>query len=150
MVLSGTAILPNSSPLKAFASIHIMTQRPPRSVSKQQAVIPSQVFELPDGSSSYQDFSLTRNNRFSSAQSSRNIIQAPAAVLHFYNAPPTLSQHQLHKVAHTCTAPWTVRDCSCVGGSWMIVIVILVFGSKVQTFKVQRFKFPSDIDSVKP
>ncbi|XP_068444821.1 heterogeneous nuclear ribonucleoprotein L-like [Clinocottus analis] len=67
-------------------------------VSKQQAVIPSQVFELADGSSSYQDFSLTRNNRFSSAQSSRNIIQPPAAVLHFYNAPPTLSQHQLHKL----------------------------------------------------
>ncbi|KAM8878079.1 heterogeneous nuclear ribonucleoprotein L-like isoform 2-T2 [Spinachia spinachia] len=64
-------------------------------VSKQQAVIPSQVFELPDGCSSYQDFGLTRNNRFSSAQSSRNIIQPPAAVLHFYNAPPTLSQHQL-------------------------------------------------------
>lgn len=38
-------------------------------VSKQQAVIPSQVFELPDGSSSYRDFSLTRNNRFSGAQS---------------------------------------------------------------------------------
>nr|CAG5901690.1 unnamed protein product [Menidia menidia] len=67
-------------------------------VSKQQAVIPSQVFELADGSSSYQDFSLTRNNRFSSAHSSRNIIQPPAAVLHFYNAPPTLSQHQLLKV----------------------------------------------------
>ncbi|XP_044045302.1 heterogeneous nuclear ribonucleoprotein L-like isoform X4 [Siniperca chuatsi] len=67
-------------------------------VSKQQAVIPSQVFELTDGSSSYQDFSLTRNNRFSSTQSSRNIIQPPAAVLHFYNAPPTLSQQQLHKL----------------------------------------------------
>ncbi|XP_040042809.2 heterogeneous nuclear ribonucleoprotein L-like isoform X1 [Gasterosteus aculeatus] len=67
-------------------------------VSKQQAVIPSQVFELADGCSSYQDFGLTRNNRFSSAQSSRNIIQPPAAVLHFYNAPPTLSQHQLHEL----------------------------------------------------
>uniref|UniRef100_A0A4W6FYE0 RRM domain-containing protein n=1 Tax=Lates calcarifer TaxID=8187 RepID=A0A4W6FYE0_LATCA len=66
-------------------------------VSKQQAVIPSQVFELADGSSSYQDFSLTRNNRFSSAHSGRNIIQPPATVLHFYNAPPTLSQHQLQK-----------------------------------------------------
>ncbi|XP_054865608.1 heterogeneous nuclear ribonucleoprotein L-like isoform X2 [Amphiprion ocellaris] len=65
-------------------------------VSKQQAVIPSQTFELADGSSSYQDFSLTRNNRFSSAQNGRNIIQPPAAVLHFYNAPPSLSQQQLH------------------------------------------------------
>ncbi|KAL3066432.1 hypothetical protein OYC64_016396 [Pagothenia borchgrevinki] len=74
-------------------------------VSKQQAVIPSQVFELTDGSSSYQDFSLTRNNRFSSSQSSRNIIQPPAAVLHFYNAPPTLTQHQLHKLCTEHNVP---------------------------------------------
>ncbi|KAM8772763.1 heterogeneous nuclear ribonucleoprotein L-like isoform 2-T2 [Acanthopagrus schlegelii] len=74
-------------------------------VSKQQSVIPSQVFELPDGSSSYHDFSLTRNNRFSSAQSSRNIIQPPAAVLHFYNAPPTLSQHQLLKLCTEHNVP---------------------------------------------
>ncbi|XP_029014126.1 heterogeneous nuclear ribonucleoprotein L-like isoform X1 [Betta splendens] len=67
-------------------------------VSKQQSVIPSQVFELADGSSSYQDFSLTRNNRFSNTQSSRNIIQPPASILHFYNAPPTLNQHQLQKL----------------------------------------------------
>ncbi|KAJ4944959.1 hypothetical protein JOQ06_013498 [Pogonophryne albipinna] len=74
-------------------------------VSKQQAVIPSQVFELTDGSSSYQDFNLTRNNRFSSSQSSRNIIQPPAAVLHFYNAPPTLTQHQLHKLCTEHNVP---------------------------------------------
>ncbi|XP_071359252.1 heterogeneous nuclear ribonucleoprotein L-like [Trachinotus anak] len=74
-------------------------------VSKQQAVIPSQVFELADGSSSYQDFSLTRNNRFSSAHSGRNIIQPPATVLHFYNAPPTLSQHQLHKLCTEHNVP---------------------------------------------
>ncbi|XP_036961879.1 heterogeneous nuclear ribonucleoprotein L-like isoform X4 [Acanthopagrus latus] len=74
-------------------------------VSRQQSVIPSQVFELPDGSSSYHDFSLTRNNRFSSAQSSRNIIQPPAAVLHFYNAPPTLSQHQLLKLCTEHNVP---------------------------------------------
>ncbi|XP_072239657.1 heterogeneous nuclear ribonucleoprotein L-like isoform X2 [Leuresthes tenuis] len=74
-------------------------------VSKQQAVIPSQVFELADGSSSYQDFSLTRNNRFSSTHSSRNIIQPPAAVLHFYNAPPTLNQHQLLKLCSEHNVP---------------------------------------------
>ncbi|XP_071060888.1 heterogeneous nuclear ribonucleoprotein L-like [Pseudochaenichthys georgianus] len=74
-------------------------------VSKQQAVIPSQVFELTDGSSSYQDFNLTRNNRFSSSQSSRNIIQPPAAVLHFYNAPPTLTEHQLHKLCTEHNVP---------------------------------------------
>ncbi|XP_013882036.1 heterogeneous nuclear ribonucleoprotein L-like [Austrofundulus limnaeus] len=74
-------------------------------VSKQQAVIPSQVFELADGSSSYQDFSLTRNNRFSSTHSNRNIIQPPAAVLHFYNAPPTLSQQQLLKLCSEHNVP---------------------------------------------
>ncbi|XP_035493609.1 heterogeneous nuclear ribonucleoprotein L-like isoform X2 [Scophthalmus maximus] len=67
-------------------------------VSKQQAVIPSQVFELGDSSSSYRDFSLTRNNSFSGAHSGRNIIQPPAAILHFYNAPPTFCQQQLHKL----------------------------------------------------
>lgn len=74
-------------------------------VSKQQAVIPSQVFELGDSSCSYQDFGLTRNNRFSSAQSSRNIIQPPAAVLHFYNAPPNLGQHQLQKLCTEHSIP---------------------------------------------
>ncbi|XP_041640312.1 heterogeneous nuclear ribonucleoprotein L-like isoform X2 [Cheilinus undulatus] len=74
-------------------------------VSKQHAVIPSQVFELSDGSSSYQDFSLTRNNRFNSTQSGRNIIQPPAAILHFYNAPPSLSQQQLHDLCTDHNVP---------------------------------------------
>ncbi|XP_074546708.1 heterogeneous nuclear ribonucleoprotein L-like isoform X2 [Halichoeres trimaculatus] len=78
-------------------------------VSKQQAVIPSQVFELSDGSSSYQDFSQTRNNRFSSRQSSRNIIQPPAAVLHFYNAPPTFSQQHLHKLCDEHSVPTFIK-----------------------------------------
>jgi hypothetical protein len=68
-------------------------------VSKQHSVIPSQVFELEDGSSSYKDFSMTRNNRFSSAgQASKNIIQPPSAVLHFYNVPPCVSQDHLLRV----------------------------------------------------
>ncbi|KAI4813332.1 hypothetical protein KUCAC02_024664 [Chaenocephalus aceratus] len=52
------------------------------------AVIPSQVFELEDGSSSYKDFAMTRNNRFSSAgQASKNIIQPPSAVLALLQRP---------------------------------------------------------------
>ncbi|XP_061582335.1 heterogeneous nuclear ribonucleoprotein L-like [Cololabis saira] len=86
-------------------SIKVFSKKLNVCVSKQQAVIPSQVFELADGGSSYQDFSLTRNNRFSSAHSSRNIIQPPAAVLHFYNAPPTLSQHQLLKLCSEHNVP---------------------------------------------
>lgn len=73
------------------------------SVSKQHAVIPSQVFELEDGSSSYKDFAMTRNNRFSSAgQASKNIIQPPSAVLHYYNVPPCISQEQLLRVWFFC------------------------------------------------
>ncbi|MEQ2179306.1 hypothetical protein GOODEAATRI_023356, partial [Goodea atripinnis] len=64
-----------------------------------EELIPSQVFELEDGSSSYKDFAMTRNNRFSSAgQASKNIIQPPSAVLHYYNVPPCVSQDQLLKV----------------------------------------------------
>lgn len=69
------------------------------SVSKQHAVIPSQVFELEDGSSSYKDFAMTRNNRFTSAgQASKNIIQPPSCVLHFYNVPPCVSEDDLQRV----------------------------------------------------
>uniref|UniRef100_A0A669D6I5 Heteroous nuclear ribonucleoprotein L like n=1 Tax=Oreochromis niloticus TaxID=8128 RepID=A0A669D6I5_ORENI len=67
-------------------SIKVFGKRLNVCVSKQHAVIPSQVFELEDGSSSYKDFAMTRNNRFSSAgQASKNIIQPPSAVLHYYN-----------------------------------------------------------------
>lgn len=76
------------------------------SVSKQHAVIPSQVFELEDGSSSYKDFAMTRNNRFSSAgQASKNIIQPPSAVLHYYNVPPCISQEHLLRVGHCPKSP---------------------------------------------
>ncbi|XP_016420277.1 heterogeneous nuclear ribonucleoprotein L-like [Sinocyclocheilus rhinocerous] len=68
-------------------------------VSKQHAVIPSQVFELEDGSSSYKDFAMTRNNRFTSAgQASKNIIQPPSCVLHFYNVPPCISEDDLQRL----------------------------------------------------
>uniref|UniRef100_A0A3P8UG45 Heterogeneous nuclear ribonucleoprotein L-like n=1 Tax=Cynoglossus semilaevis TaxID=244447 RepID=A0A3P8UG45_CYNSE len=59
--------------------------------SKQQVVIPTQVFSLDDGSRSYQDFSLSRNNRFSDQRANYNVIQPPSAILHFYNAPPTFT-----------------------------------------------------------
>ncbi|XP_041866155.1 heterogeneous nuclear ribonucleoprotein L-like [Melanotaenia boesemani] len=80
-------------------SIKVFGKRLSVCVSKQHAVIPSQVFELEDGSSSYKDFAMTRNNRFSSAgQASKNIIQPPSAVLHYYNLPPCVSQDYLLKL----------------------------------------------------
>ncbi|KAM9490496.1 heterogeneous nuclear ribonucleoprotein L-like isoform 3-T3 [Salvelinus alpinus] len=80
-------------------SIKVFSKRLNVCVSKQHAVIPSQVFELEDGSSSYKDFAMTRNNRFSSVgQASKNIIQPPAAVLHFYNVPPCITEDELQRL----------------------------------------------------
>uniref|UniRef100_A0A672H3G7 Heterogeneous nuclear ribonucleoprotein L RRM domain-containing protein n=1 Tax=Salarias fasciatus TaxID=181472 RepID=A0A672H3G7_SALFA len=85
-------------------SIKVFGKRLNVCVSKQHAVIPSQVFELEDGSCSYKDFAMTRNNRFSSAgQASKNIIQPPSAVLHFYNVPPCISQDHLLRVPSSKT-----------------------------------------------
>uniref|UniRef100_A0A8C1ME27 Heterogeneous nuclear ribonucleoprotein L like n=1 Tax=Cyprinus carpio TaxID=7962 RepID=A0A8C1ME27_CYPCA len=80
------------------------------SVSKQQAVIPSQVYELEDGSSSYKDFAMTRNNRFSSAgQASKNIIQPPSCVLHFYNVPPCISEDDLQRLCTEHDVPGFIK-----------------------------------------
>uniref|UniRef100_A0A8C7D9V9 Heteroous nuclear ribonucleoprotein L n=1 Tax=Oncorhynchus kisutch TaxID=8019 RepID=A0A8C7D9V9_ONCKI len=55
-------------------------------VSKQQAIMPGQSYELEDGSSSFKDFHGSRNNRFTSPeQAAKNRIQHPSNVLHFFN-----------------------------------------------------------------
>ncbi|XP_077467920.1 heterogeneous nuclear ribonucleoprotein L-like isoform X2 [Stigmatopora argus] len=61
-------------------------------VSKQQAIVPGQFYELGDGSSSFKDFQGSRNNRFTSPeQAAKNRIQHPSNVLHFFNAQPDVS-----------------------------------------------------------
>lgn len=74
------------------------------SVSKQHSVVPSQVFEPEDGT--YKDFSMSKNNRFTSAgQASKNIIQPPSCVLHFYNVPLTMDESIFQKVINYAF-PW--------------------------------------------
>ncbi|KAM6956743.1 heterogeneous nuclear ribonucleoprotein L-like [Aplochiton taeniatus] len=91
-------------------SIKVFGKRLNVCVSKQHAVIPSQVFELEDNSSSYKDFAMTRNNRFTSAgQASKNIIQPPSCVLHYYNAPPCVSQEHLTKLCTEHDVPVFVK-----------------------------------------
>ncbi|KAJ8002155.1 hypothetical protein DPEC_G00176890 [Dallia pectoralis] len=91
-------------------SIKVFSKRLNVCVSKQHAVIPSQVFELEDGSSSYKDFAMTRNNRFSSVgQASKNIIQPPAAVLHFYNVPPCISESELQRLCAEHDVPGFIK-----------------------------------------
>uniref|UniRef100_A0A8C9RD64 Heterogeneous nuclear ribonucleoprotein L n=1 Tax=Scleropages formosus TaxID=113540 RepID=A0A8C9RD64_SCLFO len=61
-------------------------------VSKQQAIMPGQSYELEDGTSSFKDFHGTRNNRFTSPeQAAKNRIQHPSNVLHFFNAQPDVT-----------------------------------------------------------
>ncbi|XP_041108100.1 heterogeneous nuclear ribonucleoprotein L-like isoform X2 [Polyodon spathula] len=91
-------------------SIKVFAKRLNVCVSKQHAVIPSQVFELEDGTSSYKDFAMTRNNRFTSAgQASKNIIQPPSCVLHFYNVPPCVTEEELQQLCTTHEVPEFIK-----------------------------------------
>ncbi|XP_041959514.1 heterogeneous nuclear ribonucleoprotein L-like [Alosa pseudoharengus] len=91
-------------------NIKVFSKRLNVCVSKQQAVIPSQVFELEDGSSSYKDFAMTRNNRFTSAgQASKNIIQPPSCVLHFYNVPPCVTEDELRRLCSEHGVPGFIK-----------------------------------------
>nr|XP_023839051.1 heterogeneous nuclear ribonucleoprotein L-like [Salvelinus alpinus] len=91
-------------------SIKVFSKRLNVCVSKQHAVIPSQVFELEDGSCSYKDFAMTRNNRFSSVgQASKNIIQPPATVLHFYNVPPCITEDELQRLCTEHEVPAFIK-----------------------------------------
>uniref|UniRef100_A0A8C1Y8Q4 Heterogeneous nuclear ribonucleoprotein L2 n=1 Tax=Cyprinus carpio TaxID=7962 RepID=A0A8C1Y8Q4_CYPCA len=70
-------------------------------VSKQQAIMPGQSYELEDGTSSFKDFHGSRNNRFTSPeQAAKNRIQHPSNVLHFFNAAPEASPDTFTRVMH--------------------------------------------------
>lgn len=84
--------------LRNFNYIYLSLSLNP-SVSKQHSVVPSQIFELEDGTSSYKDFAMSKNNRFTSAgQASKNIIQPPSCVLHYYNVPLCVTEETFVKV----------------------------------------------------
>lgn len=52
--------------------------------------------DLTDGTPSFMDFMGNRNNRFTTPEAAqKNRIQPPAKVLHYFNAPPTVSEEQL-------------------------------------------------------
>uniref|UniRef100_A0A8C1ACP3 Heterogeneous nuclear ribonucleoprotein L2 n=1 Tax=Cyprinus carpio carpio TaxID=630221 RepID=A0A8C1ACP3_CYPCA len=71
-------------------------------VSKQQAIMPGQSYELEDGTSSFKDFHGSRNNRFTSPeQAAKNRIQHPSNVLHFFNAAPEASPDTFTRVMHS-------------------------------------------------
>lgn len=68
--------------------------------SKQSFLVdPSTIPELPDGSPSFMSFTNSKNQRFWSPEASKkNRVFSPTKVLHFYNAPPDITEDQLKEM----------------------------------------------------
>ncbi|XP_029637625.1 heterogeneous nuclear ribonucleoprotein L isoform X2 [Octopus sinensis] len=65
---------------------------------------------LPDGSPSFKDFMGSRNNRFTNPEAaSKNRIQGPAKVLHYFNAPPNITEDEICQVFTDAGAKSPVR-----------------------------------------
>lgn len=59
----------------------------------------SMPYDLPDGSPSFKSYVNSKNNRFLNPDmASKNRLQPPCKVLHFYNTPPGLTEEDLRKV----------------------------------------------------
>ncbi|XP_068106695.1 heterogeneous nuclear ribonucleoprotein L [Hyperolius riggenbachi] len=68
-------------------------------VSKQPSIVAGQSYGLEDGSCSFKVFSGSRNNRFNSPeQAAKNRIQQPSNVLHFFNAPPEVTEQNFYEI----------------------------------------------------
>ncbi|KRJ99862.1 heterogeneous nuclear ribonucleoprotein L isoform X21 [Drosophila yakuba] len=65
-------------------------------------------FLLPDHSPSFKEYTGSKNNRFlSPAQASKNRIQPPSKILHFFNTPPGLTEDQLIGIFNIKDVPAT-------------------------------------------
>jgi len=58
-----------------------------------------QPFDLPDSTQSFKDYMGNKNNRFiNPEQASKNRIQPPSKILHFFNTPPNISEQTMREV----------------------------------------------------
>ncbi|BFG03595.1 heterogeneous nuclear ribonucleoprotein L [Drosophila madeirensis] len=65
-------------------------------------------FLLPDHTPSFKEYTGSKNNRFlSPAQASKNRIQPPSKILHFFNTPPGLTEDQLIGIFNIKDVPAT-------------------------------------------
>ena len=63
-------------------------------------------YQLSDGTPSFQDFMGSKNNRFMNPEmASKNRIQPPSKILHFFNTPPGLDEHEVEKLFMEHGAP---------------------------------------------
>ncbi|XP_073987251.1 heterogeneous nuclear ribonucleoprotein L isoform X14 [Rhodnius prolixus] len=59
----------------------------------------AQPYTLPDNSLSFKDYTASKNNRYiNPSMASKNRIQGPAKILHFFNSPPDLTEEQLSEL----------------------------------------------------
>ncbi|XP_054282546.1 heterogeneous nuclear ribonucleoprotein L-like isoform X2 [Macrosteles quadrilineatus] len=59
----------------------------------------AQPYNLPDSSPSFKDFMGSKNNRFiNPTMASKNRIQGPSKVLHFFNTPPNITEDVLRDI----------------------------------------------------
>ncbi|XP_076464573.1 heterogeneous nuclear ribonucleoprotein L-like isoform X1 [Babylonia areolata] len=66
--------------------------------------------ELPDGTPSFKDFMGNRNNRFTNPEAAaKNRIQSPAKILHFFNAPPAITEDELGEIFESCYGKRPIR-----------------------------------------
>ncbi|XP_073528714.1 heterogeneous nuclear ribonucleoprotein L-like isoform X18 [Phyllobates terribilis] len=79
-------------------------------VSKQYSVVPSHMFYLQDGTSSYKDFSMSKLNRFTIAtQPSKNLMQPPSCVLRYYNVPLKTTESNFQKLCEELKVPKFIK-----------------------------------------
>jgi len=58
-----------------------------------------QPYDLPDSTPSFKDYMGNKNNRFiNPEQASKNRIQPPSKILHFFNTPPNISENAMRDV----------------------------------------------------
>lgn len=86
--------------LQNLNGINAFGQRIKVAISKQTSLNEEpNPYPMEDGTKSYVNYSSNRNNRFTNQQAaSKNRVQAPSKVLHFYNAPPKFSDDEMNKI----------------------------------------------------
>lgn len=68
-------------------------------------------YELADGSPSFEDFSQSKFNRFINAEkAARNRVQDPRATVHFFNAPPDVTEEKIKEALNDDSESFDIQQ----------------------------------------
>ena len=94
-------------------------------------------YQLPDGTLSFQDFSESKINRFSTLEmASKNRIQRPSNTLHFFNTPPELKENDIKEIFKDSSD----KNCN--------LISITIFSSKTNRSSSGMVEFKTTDDAL--